>query len=218
MKLLEIHNSRLAVLVRLTRPEGQTYLPSLLSAIVERYGFVERPSIEQILSRPGEGALFKQGQFRNTAFDIVAYDDGLILESRSNSRILEVIYSDLRSWMFDEFGLEEVEYTKANRNYESAVVVETSSDVVRRFSDFQYLSRQISERLRDTNGVTAKYEFFGFNLSIDPLLFTGVKPAVFRFERKVGSEYSFNHFFSVAPLQTDDHMSLLQDFASSTQS
>ena len=212
MKLLEILQSRTAYLQRLNRPEGPSYLPFLLAAVADRYGFVDYPNPSDIIKHPGNGAVFNHGHFNQIAFSMTIYEDGLILESASDSAFLDEVHADIIDWASSEFNIQQIDYSDTVRNYESAIVVECQEDILDEFQMVSRLKSALADKLFEVNGVRAEYDFFGFSLAVDPAKAAGVKPAVFKFERRVSSSFSKNHFFSTAPLPTSGHLQFLREF------
>lgn len=53
-----------------------------------------------------------------------------------------------------------------------------------------------------------KFDFQGISLGTNPEL--SEKPLLIRFEREVNTVFSENRYFSSAPLETKDHLSLLE--------
>lgn len=207
MDLVAIENSRLTRLMQATRLAGQLYIPSAISALVERYRFAKFPTD---ISTVSDGrAEFEHGIFQGAAIDFNLYNDGVVIASRSNTDILDEFFADLMEWAQDAFGITPIETQNVNTIYESTVIVSSEKDILRPLKSFSKIAKLVSERLSDTSHLNVAFEPFGVTCAPDAAKITGIKPPPFRLERWAGVEFSFRNFFSSAPLRTQDHLRIL---------
>jgi hypothetical protein len=73
------------------------------------------------------------------------------------------------------------------------------------------ISKKLTQRVGDSFGVPLEYSSTGLIIGYDS---THVKdgPSVFTVERRASIPFSENKYFSQAPLPTDEHIKLLEEF------
>jgi hypothetical protein len=209
MKLLGFENTRLTELFLASRVEGQPYLPAAITQLVERYKFAEFPS--KLGEGGAERASFKHGLFQGSAietFDV--YRDGIIVESKSPSDLLDAFINDICSWMADAIGLKRIETHAISKNYESHLVFESSAPLFKALDGLTTVSDFVANALKATTGLEAEFQAIGFGFAPDNSLISGMKPIPFRVERKAGVEFQMNYYYSSAPLTTAKHLAALE--------
>lgn len=208
MELIEIEQTRLTALFGGSRLEGQLYLPGVVATAVDRYKFSDYPT--DIAAALRGGALeFRHGLFKKAAFDLAVYNDGIIISSQSNSEVVDEAYQDIISVITKTLGFSIAKAKIVDRLYDSTIVVKSDKPILEPINSIAILGDSVSTRLRDTNGMDVPFEPVGFSLSADYERISGMKPSVFRVERKAGRDFSLNHYYSTAPLRTDDHLAVL---------
>ena len=91
MELLSIEETRIIYLINLHRPAGQLYWPEAALKLIQRYSFVGFPSIADF-AKDAEFRAFTVGKYQDIEIpNLRIYNDGIIVESRSNSNICGVI-------------------------------------------------------------------------------------------------------------------------------
>ena len=208
MKLLAIEMSRITSLFRMTRPSGQPYLPHIAAQIEERYSFGSAPhSIDELGESKAE---FKHGLFEGNAIETLeAYNDGVIVTSRSDTDFIDEFIDDLVTWLEDDHGYSTIETHTISKMYDSTLLVEVHRDIFKPFEAYAEVLRMIERALKDASGLQIVYENFGLALSADQTRNPALKPSPFRFERKEGIDFSHHQYFAAAPLKTKQHLEVL---------
>ena len=211
MEFLEIENTRVIHLTRVRRPAGQLYLPGAAAKLIERYSFVKSPSMTDLTERRDYVA-FGIGKFLDSQIqELRIYGDGVIVEARSNSKILDAFVDDLLAWNTEEFGLETIPGTKAERYHESTIVVRSGKDLSKVTGPLREISSELNKLLQKQNYSPRPYQVSGFILDCDPHAEGGRRKELsFILDRRMGAAFAENRFFSQAPLPTDDHFALLE--------
>lgn len=210
MDLVGFENTKVVHLFLAFRQEGQLYLPSAAQSFAERYKFAGVPTTLGELS--GERVSFRHGFFEGNAiesFDI--YNDGVIVESKSPSDLLDSFVRDVTVWMEKSLGMKRVETHAINKNYESRLVVRTEAPIQSLFEKLIPLQDLIGRLLNKAMGLDVKYHAVGFALSPELSSISSLKPIPFRFERRSGLAFETNMYYSSAPLPTDDHLRVLRE-------
>lgn len=209
MELVTIDNSRLTVLVNVKRARGQLYLPDAMELLVERYGFVTYPKIEDLV---GTNVYeFKMGKFNGSAIDsLTIYQDGISIVSGSDTTYLDNVYRDLVDFMSQSLNLELISTHKTERLYDSAIIVRTEGKILHLLDELAEVCTSMQRHLSDSTGTNVEFLPFGLSLAADTAQIPGLKPSKFRLERREGIDFSFNQYFSSAPLRTKEHFEILE--------
>lgn len=211
MELIEIDDTRVVHLVNMRRRSGQAYWPEVAAKLVARYSFIRYPSIQD-LTEHREFMAFGVGKFADSQIqELKVYGDGLVVNARSNSNILDALLDDLLEWASTELGFEPLPNSVPERHHESALVLRAKKDIATVVGPLQELTTILNELLGKENFVARRFQASGFILSSDPQA-QGSRRIESRFliDRRVGVPFAENIFYSQAPLPTDDHLALLE--------
>lgn len=210
MKLLSIEMSRLTTLFHVTRAQGQTYIPHAAAGLVERYSFAEAPQSYAELS--ADRVDFKHGLFDGSAIhSLEIYEDGIVIESRSDTELIDAFLADLLAWLQSEFGLSMFKSRTIDQMYESNLIIHAEEKIMTPLKTLSALCGQVGEMVALNSGLEVEYQSAGIIVAADQSQISSIKPQVFRLERRFASEFSLNQFVSVAPLKTSQHLEVLED-------
>ncbi|WP_127373655.1 hypothetical protein [Mesorhizobium sp. M7D.F.Ca.US.004.03.1.1] len=187
------------------------YLPAATADFAQKYEFVEFPkTLEEMRKAKVE---FRHGRFNNISIESVdLYNDGVVITSRASSNVLDEFLIDVLAYMSERW---HATFTKAfpiDRMYESTLTFHSDKDVLKLLAALNNISRSISNRLNATTGAAIDYYPFGIGLSADHAKIPSLKPIPFRIERREGVDFGANIYFSAAPLKTDDHIEILNEW------
>ena len=209
MKLISIEQTTLLKFLTPSRSAGQLYLPDVAAALTQRFNFIKHSEIK---SERLEELEFLHGLDSDFAIGKLGiYNDGVVVRSQSNSAKIEVFFSTFMHFMKDTFDLDFQPTTMAGSIFESNLVVQLDKDVMKVFKKLSRTERLIAEKLLSKSNINSNCEIDGFSISVEPIDFQRFKPAQFKLERRAGADPAINHYFSVAPLATSDHLDLLSD-------
>lgn len=102
--------------------------------------------------------------------------------------------------------------TKPPRRFTSSVVVELGAELDRAMAAFDELKEALSSAMEKNYGWGVDIETSRVALSADPSKLPPLNTFEFTIERRAGRPFSENRYFSVAPLPTTSHLSLLEAF------
>jgi hypothetical protein len=216
MKLLHIATARTIWLFNLLdlNPRGQAFTQETIDKISEKYKFKGPPTISAALAaqQKNEAIYFAAGEFMSTSginvvVDLKVYNDGLIADCRSNTKDGEMFLADLLSWIPAGLNLPKVEVPVRKKLYVSELNVETDHQLLMMINP---KLAKLSDLLATVvpPGSATSYEVAGLALATDPK--DGAPLTNFRFERLVKSPFAENRYFTAAPVQTDDHLKLIE--------
>ncbi len=188
------------------------YLPEAMRLLSDRYGFSQTPNIEDMRTT---GGIFKDGRLVSGAKKINIGEIGIFNDSiyaiAQDTATADFIVDDLIAWSEQAVGLRP-QITKIPRKYDNAVVVEFEADIEKRFDIFNELIRSYSDMLANLYNEAASVSICRIDFGFDPLEVKLSLNTRFTIERRVGSPFSSNRYFCVAPLKTEMHVALLEQF------
>lgn len=193
------------MLTHVHRPKGQVYQPEAVAKTVQRYGFAKSPNLDDLASNAYK---FEIGKFDDVQIqEMGVYNDGVIVASRSNTKILDSFLDDLFKWLAGEFGIVSQTALKPERYYESQLIIKSKIDLASTLKPASAVLNLFNQTWGER--FDTKYGFAGFHLDCGPKYGGRRKPSHFSVERRVGLSFDENIFYSGAPLSTNDHLDLL---------
>jgi hypothetical protein len=194
-------------------PRGKVFFPEIVPEIVRRYNFQKFPKTLEEFDEV-KGVEFLEGKAASGVIQKVAIFNTLLwVETRSNTNDSKKILEEMLNWAAEKFGF----------NYHSGMIKRFAyvSDLTF-YSDVPLLN--VSPALTNLAEKTsnAVSEIFQEPIHYDPIsLSVGHDPlsrkygiAPFSIARRAEALFSENKYFSEAPLPTDVHLSLLEEFES----
>lgn len=191
-------------------PRGVDSL-SAYEAIRNKYSFAG-PKTREEIENSADGIKFQNGSFKPNGSEAFAvtleiYKDGIIAETRSSTELAELFLSDAMHFARLEYGLYFEESMIRQRRYGSTLLFESAHGLDR-------LSNTLSELAAELQSETGRrYEVTGLTMGFDPIEINDGLGS-FTIERRIGVPHAGDRFFSIAPLQTEKHIALLERFES----
>jgi hypothetical protein len=194
------------------RPFSGIYLPGLIAAIAERYGFAVVPNLADAAQ---QGAKFREGRFTmDDSFiaikELGVYNDGIIVAAW-NTDDADAIIDDVMNWTSETLKLREP-ILRPNRRYVSSLVVEFDISLDRAFAMFAEFIRTYGEVLKRAYDWEFPVAAARIAFSADRTLMPPHTSADLVIERRAGVPFSENRYFSSVPLRTRAHLELLKTF------
>jgi hypothetical protein len=217
MELLNISMARAVWLIDIAElnPRGKSIMPELLEWLKEEYHFEKAPSAVTDLDEKTKALSFERGQFqvREEIFVDIAlkiFSDGFVAETYSSTQDSEAYLRDVMESAAREFSLAYKPEMVRAKLCTSEVYVRSTKNLAGfnpKLSDF---AAKISALLPTKPRVEYEVASVAFWPVVHPLPNTSL--AQFRFERKIGSLPSEKKYYSTAPIHTEDHLTLLNEF------
>lgn len=211
MELVAIEETRVIHLVQVHRPAGQLYLPEAAAKVIGRYSFNKTPTLDDLTAARAYVG-FGIGKFADSQIqELRVYGDGIIVEARSNSKILDAFVDDLFEWHHKELGLVPTITSKPERYYESTLVVKATKDLTTAMSLPPEIVSGLNQMMEKSQFTARPIVNSGFILDCDSHA-DGSRRKQERFvlDRRQGVPFEENVFYSQAPLPTDDHLAFLR--------
>lgn len=209
---MEIISTLLARVIHLIDIKTPLYYPRLIGEVADRYQFVRRPSSpEEILAADGPLA-FSHGRIVVKGREIFIqglflYRTSIVVDVLTTTDDAELVLDDMIAWGGPSLTLDLT--TPGRRMFIDQLEVHLDANLGA-FSPLRGLPEDLTRTLTRYEGKTAPmFTLSSIAFSIDPTkLVTGCD---FRIERRQGSSYEDNVYFSQAPLKTADHVAELQE-------
>jgi hypothetical protein len=191
------------------------YLPDVIRAIAEKYGFAGYPKNEDIVpSDPSKGLEFIHGQLlieghRAVVIDkFTMFNDGLIVDAALSTDDADLFLKDISTWLGVQMPLVK---PSGPTLYVSQLEVKAN------FSEesitppiFRNVGKDIATLL-DGYGVTVpKYQSSSIAMHYDTSSTSVIQPGQLQIDRRSGFPYDAGIWFTQAPLKTADHVQLLE--------
>jgi hypothetical protein len=224
MKILSHHTGRALQFINTDEylPMKGTYVPEAIKALIERYEFaLPPPKFVPWVEVIGKGLRFETGRFKvgkstENIQDLVIYNDGLLVTAYSTD-IAESFLTDFFTWGEAALGFRVLESSFRKRIFLSEMVVGFDQLADSALRDFERLSKLFQDALQ----LTYKIAFppihliafkCDFGSSQAPPDYQMLSPL--SFERRLNHSLEENVFLCAAPLRTNDHIALLEQFES----
>lgn len=216
MKLLSIHIARAVWFFHLNdlNPRGKAIERDLLSGIGQRYSFAKMPGVQEIIEarQKNTGIQATSGIFKSPSglaidVELTMYRDAIFADTRSSTTDSEAFITDMLDWLTQEMGMLDHRTIRINKIYVSELYVQLDKSLnfinpaFERFTSM--LRTNIKSPTKDLNFEAGALQFW-----IDPALKHAHVP--FRMERQEGIPFSENRYYSMAPLETDEHLKAIE--------
>jgi hypothetical protein len=192
-------------------PEGKVFWPDIVPEIVQRYSFQKFPKTLEEFDE-SKGVEFQGGKIAGRVIQRLAiFNTLLVVETRSNTADSKRILEDALVWGAEKFGLN---YSPGMINrfaYVSNLSFYSDVPILGANPALVNLAARTSEALSEIWQEPIQYAAMNIAIGHDPLERKyGI--ASFSITRRAEARFSENKYFSEAPLPTDLHLKLLEQF------
>jgi hypothetical protein len=196
------------------------YLPDVIRAIVEKYGFAGCPKNEDIVpSDPPKGLEFTHGQLigeghRALVIDkFTIFNDGLIVDAALSTDDADLFLRDISTWVGVRMPL--VKFSGPSLYVSQLEVKANFSEESVMPPIFRNVGTKIATLLDGYGVKVTEYQTssvaMNYDMSRMPTAQAGqAQPGLLQIERRAGFPYDAGIWFTQAPLKTTDHIQLLE--------
>lgn len=212
MKLLEIVTGRCLRLFRVIHPHGGLLIPELAHATQARYQFVRGPeNLGEVVST--KTAIFEHGTFNRRLVKRIAFGDGFFAcDVQGKTDDAEALANDIEAWAI-ELGYQRKDDGVTATAYASEVEFSLSIAASARLKELAAFGGKVGEFVRSYGNESGDYALDRIGFIADPTAFQLLRTVPFAIERRAGLPFSKDLWYSAAPLRTDDHLTLLGEYA-----
>jgi hypothetical protein len=196
-------------------PEGKIFLPNVASALVERFGFQKYPTTPEQFDE-SKGVEFLEGQWNGMNVPkLVIYNNGILVDTQADTDESERIFMEALEWAKDEFSITFTPEMIYRRRYLTDLVFTTPAPIIDGFDAVSKLRTNLSDMMEAILGERLNYA--GLRLDVDFERFQRPAPiAPLTIQRRNDYAFSDNTYFSEAPLPTELHVQLLEEYERDT--
>ena len=217
MKVERIVLGRAIRFIKLYYPPGGVYMPAVTQALCDKYGFLDYPKEFKDYDET-RGIHFRHGKFlrrtptmtREVVIDTFSvFGNGVIADTTSYTDdahaflddVIDLAVNKLSGWLpmkqnIENYSLSNIEFSSEN-------------DFDEYFAFTKKISALIASSLRKASGKEIVYRLNQISMHMDRTLTTSPL-GPFTLERREGTPFDMNVFFSAAPLATADHIEILK--------
>lgn len=211
MELAAIHLARAMAFIEPIdlNPRGKVFYPDLVTALVSRYGFKRFPQKLEEFDET-KGIVFAQGKIGSAVIEqFIIYGYGMLIDTRVSTQESKRLLEEAIRWGSKELGL--VNRSIARWQYASQLTFHSDVPLTMLHPAVERIAGQTAKAVSELLGEPIKYELTAILIDHDPL---ARKHPVGRLsiQRRENTPFSENKYFSDAPLPTDTHISLLEQF------
>jgi hypothetical protein len=191
-------------------PDGRAMHPVFFS-LIEKYKFIKVPQLNEIDWQKGikfEDGTFKTSAGKEITVTLTVYPDGAIADTRSSTKDSDEFLDQTLSFLSATFGYSEYHTILRKKLYTSELHIRMEQPLEHIHSGTSQFMNRIASSI-SLNHVPFR---MGINFSSDPAI--GGTQLLFRLEPAINFPFSENRYYSHAPLQTENHIQLLEEFES----
>ncbi len=213
MQLKAVVTARLLGFIELAtlNPEGKIFFPNIISGIVERFSFQKYPTTPEQFDE-SKGIEFHDGQWDGVNVSkLTIFNNGFLVDTQSSTADSERILTASLEWAKKKFGITFAPEMIYRRRYLSDLVFGTAAPVLDGFGPVNNLRNNFSQMMETI--VDERLQYAGIRLDVDFERYQRQTPiAPFTIQRRNDYAFSDNTYFSEAPLPTDLHVILLEQY------
>ncbi|MHB8302406.1 MAG: hypothetical protein ACYDC6_06140 [Acidobacteriaceae bacterium] len=192
-------------------PQGKVFFPSLVQEIVRRYNFQKSPQTLEEFDLQ-KGVEFHEGRAGDKVIQkFVIWNSLLVLETRSSTADSKKILEDMLAWGSEKFGLSYRPGMIKRFAYISDLTFYSDVPLLSVSSALTKLGEKTGELLSGIWQEPVHYESVNLVVGHDPMA-RKYPIAPFTITRRAEARFSENKYYSEAPLPTDVHWELLEQF------
>jgi hypothetical protein len=197
-------------------PHGAAYYPDIVKALVERYGFIKFPEKLQDFDEQKGVALIGGKYGDRTIQNITIYNWGLALDTTSSTHDSEELLIEALYWGNEHLRLQFSADKIKRRGYVSHIVFYSDAPLLSLNPVLDVIGERVSKEVSANLKLPYAFQPMGIRLGIDPEQ-QRIPVQVFTVERREGAAFSEGKYFSAAPVSTETHLALIEQFEHASQ-
>jgi hypothetical protein len=192
-------------------PTAGINAPEFVREAAKQFHFLKYPEkLEEFDTT--KGIEFLIGRIgRRTISKLVIWPNALVIETRSNTTEAKELLGEILLWGKEKFNLTYSPEMITRYAYVSDLSFYSEAPILSVSPLWERIARKTGEALSEMWKDTIHYEPIEFKIGHDPLARKwGIAP--FQITRRAEHKFSENKYFSEAPLPTDLHIALLEEY------
>ena len=192
-------------------PKSAISYRDIVTAIVARYNFQKYPQKIEELDE-AKGVVFSSGQIGGREItQFIIYTYGLLLDTRSSTGESKHLLEEALNWASKDLGITFKSSMIKRWLYASQITFYSKFQLTAASVAFQRLADSMEKNIKEITGESLGYQLTTIGVDYDQL---ARKHALGRFsiQRRENIPFSDNKYYSDAPLPTEVHLKLLEQF------
>jgi hypothetical protein len=193
------------------RPTGGLHAPEFVEEVTKQFQFKKSPeTLEEFNIK--KGTEFLTGRIGKRAISkFVIWPNILVIEARSNTTECKAMLNDILHWATMKFDLSFTSEMITRYAFVSDLSFTSDAPLLAFDPLLGKIAERIGANLSELWHEPIHYELFDFKVGHDPLTRKwGIAP--FQIARLAEHKFTENKYFSEAPLPTDLHIELLEEY------
>lgn len=192
-------------------PTGKIFFPYLVPLLAERYSFQTVPSKPEDFDE-SKGVSFTNGYFQGQSIDnLTVYNDGIKIDLRSSTEEGQNTIKEMLGWLSGEVGIKFSPRMLNRWAFVSQITFHSELNLDLLNPALTKLSQRLSSMIKERIGTERIFRPAGISLNFERLE-GKINMSSFSIERREQTRHSENKYFSAAPLETAQHLQLLEEF------
>jgi hypothetical protein len=196
----------------LMNPTGVS-LQGLIDGLKERYHFAVAPK-NPLDFDESKALTFKSGIFVNSknipvVVGLQIYKDGLVVDTLSSTDDSTEFLGNATAWINEQFAFKLP--SNVRKGYVGQIDFESDVLLMSLNPRLPQFLKSLETLYKPSDGIQRKFDVASLSCWTEDMNQLNA-PAPFKFERKIGPPFASNHYFSQAPLETNSHIQLLNEF------
>lgn len=192
-------------------PNGHIFFPEVVKELVDRYHFMKFPR-EYADFDELKGVEFLEGRWNDDViWRLTIYSNGILLDTRSNTKRSRELIEEALAWARSKFGLNYTADMIKREAYVSQVTFHSDISFDSINPALERLAQRITSAVSEIHKQEVEYQTTAVFLQHDQLKLKNPL-APFTIAPRVETPLSEHKYFSEAPLPTDLHWELLEEF------
>jgi hypothetical protein len=191
---------------------GNVYLPDVSKILASEFEFQKVPTKAEELNL-GDGIEFKLGRNKSVVIERIAIFYGLVLlETKATTEVSKETLLEIFRTLFSKMNISFSEELIKRWAFISFLTFYTDFPLLAQYSDpLKSLAEKTTNAVSRIFDEDLKYEPLEIKIGHEPTLRKN-DIASFTIQHRLGARFSENKYYSEAPLPTDLHLQLLQEF------
>src|ERR1039458_8835541 len=194
-------------------PTGKSFVPDLLPWLGEKYSFQTFPKSIADMDQDKKGFIFKNGEFQSDEGPIQVnfsfFSDGGVAETWSSTEKGDAFLGELLRSTANKYGLTYKPEMIRTKGYISEVVIQLDHHLDKVNPKVAGFCEMLNPFLTKRN--LPPFEMTGMIFAPDTSG-SSYKPPGLYIERRAGTAFTENRFWSKSPFATSDHLRALEEF------
>lgn len=197
-------------------PFGRIFYPDLVKELVIRYQFQKFPRDFSEFDE-SKGIEFLEGKINNeVVWKLTIYNNGILIDTRSNTDLSQAIIEDALQWAKEKFGLTYERSMISHFAYVSNLTFYSDVNLTMLHPAVKKLAGHITSAVSEIHKEAIEYQPTSLVFQHDQLKRKSPL-AAFTITPRAETPLSEHKYFSEAPLPTDLHWELLEEFEASVK-